>query len=199
VGGGGDKLANRHRGRVNPGGDEAGDVGDVGHDGGAGAVSYFPKHLKINGAGVGAGPHDDQFGAMFLCLVFHLVEVDGFGVPGDAVGHHVIQPTGKVGGAAVGEVTAVRQVHTENRVSGLKDGEIDPHVGLGSRMGLDVHMVGAEKPFAALDGQGLHDIHIFAAAVVALGRVSFGILVGHDGSLRGEDRFAHKVFRGDHL
>jgi len=66
-------------------------------------------------------------------------------------------------------------------------------------MGLDIHMIGAEELLAALDGQGFHDIHIFTAAVVALGRISFRVLVGHDASLGREDRFAHEVFRGDHL
>src|SRR5262249_47315236 len=45
----------------------------------------------------------------------------------------------------------------------------------------------------------LNNVHVLAAAVVAPAGVAFGVLVGEDGALRGEDRRAGVVLRGDHL
>src|SRR5207249_4188114 len=78
----------------------------------------------------------------------------------------------------VRQVAAVRKVHSEDGVAGLQDRQVDGHVGLASRMWLDVHMLGAEKFFGAFNRQVLNDIHKLATAVVAAAGISFGVLVG---------------------
>ena len=89
------------------------------------------------------------------------------------------------------------QFHAHDGVAGLQQGEIDGHVGLGAAVGLDVGVLGAEKLFGAVDGQGFHHVHVLAAAVVAATGVALGILVVHDAGLGFEDGLAGVVFGGD--
>ena len=111
----------------------------------------------------------------------HLVVVDLAGLV-DAVGDDVVQLAGEVDGGAVGQVTAVGQVHAEHGVARLQQGHVDGAVGLGAGVRLHVGVGGTEQLFGALDGQGFNHIHILATAVVTLARVAFGVLVGQLGA-----------------
>jgi len=64
---------------------------------------------------------------------------------------------------------------------------------------LDVGVVAAEELLGARSGQLLGHVHELAPAVVALGRVALGVLVGQHRSDRLEDRRADEVLRGDQL
>jgi len=96
-------------------------------------------------------------------------------------------------------MSAVGQVHAQDRVPRLQHGEIDGHVGLRPRVGLHVGMVGPEERFGPRDGQRLDDVDELAAVVVALAGVSLGVLVRHDAALGFEDRFVDEVLRRDQL
>ncbi len=93
----------------------------------------------------------------------------------------------------------VGEVHPEDRVPRLKHGEIDGHVGLNARMGLDVCVLRPEELLAPLDGQPLHDVDKLASPVVSPARIALGVLVRHDAALGLQDGLADKVLRGDHL
>ncbi len=197
VGGGGDKLAIRDRRGVKAACHKAGHVGDVCHDHRSDLIGDLPESLEVNRPRIGACPHDNDFGFVLLRLGFHFIEIDGLRLPVHAVENHIVEPPGKVGRASVGEMAPVGEVHAEDRVAGLKHGEINGHVGLGARMGLNVHVIGSEKFLRPLDGQRLHDVHKLTAAIVALSGIPFRVLVGHDASLGLEDGFAHKILRGN--
>ena len=64
---------------------------------------------------------------------------------------------------------------------------------------MDVRVFGSEQLFGPLNGQFLCNIHKFATAIPALGRISFGVFVGKGGSLHLHHRWAGKVFAGDQL
>src|SRR6185312_9223630 len=66
-------------------------------------------------------------------------------------------------------------------------------------MRLHVGVVGVEQLLQALDGQLLGHVHVLAAAVVALARIAFGVLVGELGALRFQHARAGVVLRGDQL
>ena len=101
--------------------------------------------------------------------------------------------------AAVGEVAAVRKRHAEQGITRRHQREIGRHIGLRTRMGLDIGRLGTEDPAYALDSQALHLIDELAAAVIALARIAFGVLVGEHRSLRFEHGTADVVLGGDHL
>ncbi len=117
----------------------------------------------------------------------------------DAVVDDLVEAPREIGGAAVGEMPAVGEVHAQDRVPRLQDGEVDGHVGLGARVRLDVRVVGPEELLGPLDGERLDDVDELAAVVVSLARVSLGVLVGHDASLGLEDRLVDEVLRRDEL
>ena len=97
--------------------------------------------------------------------------------------HGFEQTAGKIDRTAVGEMSAVGQVHAENGISGLNGGKISPHVGLGTRMRLHVGVLRPEQLPGPLDGQVFGHVHIFAAPVVTLAGIAFGVFVGHDAAL----------------
>jgi len=99
----------------------------------------------------------------------------------------------------VGEVAAGCEAHAEDGVVRLQEGEENGLVGLGTAVGLHVGVGAAEEGFRALDGEGLGDVHLGAAAIVAAAGVAFGVLVGEDGALGFEDGGRDDVLAGDQL
>src|SRR5687767_13666942 len=66
-------------------------------------------------------------------------------------------------------------------------------------MRLHVRPRRAEQLLRALDGDGLGDVDVLAAAVIALARIALGIFVGELTALRDQHRAAHVILRGDQL
>ena len=93
----------------------------------------------------------------------------------------------------------MRQRHAEDGVARLQQREVHGLVGLRAGMRLHVGVVGAEQLLDALDRQLLGDVDVFAAAVVALARIAFGVLVGQLAALRFHHPRAGVVFRRDQL
>ena len=81
---------------------------------------------------------------------------------------------------AVGQVAAVRKVEAENGVAGLQHRRVGRGVGLRAGVRLHVDVLAAEDLSRAVAGEILHDVGIFAAAVVAAPRVALGIFIGED-------------------
>src|SRR6266542_6364039 len=96
----------------------------------------------------------------------------------------LIKSPGEICWMSVGEMTAMGEVHRENFVARLNGCEIDRHIRLRAAVRLHVHMLRAEQSLSAIDGQLLCHIHILASAIPALSRVTFGILVCKDTTLR---------------
>ena len=117
----------------------------------------------------------------------------------DAVLHRVEELAGDVDLRAVRQVAAVRERHAEDRVAGLQQREVHGLVRLRARMRLHVRVAGAEQLLDALDREALGDVDVFAAAVVALAGIAFGVLVGQHRALRLEHARARVVFRRDQL
>ena len=82
---------------------------------------------------------------------------------------------------------------------GLQRGQQHRHVGLRAGVRLHVGVFGAEERLGALDGQRLDHVDVLAAAVVALARIAFGVLVGEHRAGRFEHRRADEVLGGDQL
>ena len=66
-------------------------------------------------------------------------------------------------------------------------------------MGLYVYMVSAKKFFCPINGQLFYFIHKFAAAVVSLSRIPFGVFIGQYASLGFHDSVAHNIFGSNHF
>ena len=128
------------------------------------------------------------------------VVVDPLGRLVDAVRVDLVQPAGEVDRRAVGQVAAVGQVHAQDPVARLEHAEVGGHVGLRAGVGLDVDVLGArEERQRALLGERLGDVHVLAAAVVALARQALGVLVREPRALGLHHRGERVVLAGDEL
>ena len=121
--------------------------------------------------GVRAVAGDDHLRLVLARLAAHASIVD-VAVVVDAVRHGLVQQPREVHRRAVREVPALRQVHAEERVAGLQEGE--EHRGVGRRAGVRLHVrvVGAEQLLRAVDRELLDLVHDLAAAVVPLARAA---------------------------
>ena len=96
-------------------------------------------------------------------------------------------------------MSAVAQVHAEHRVAGLQHSGVDRVVRHCPRVRLDVGVLGIEKRLRPLDGERFNSIDVLAAAVVALARVAFRVLVVKERTERLEHRRAGDVLGRDQL
>ena len=112
----------------------------------------------------------------------------------------LVQAAGEVQRHAVGEMTAMGQVHAHDPVARLEDAEVGGHVGLGAAVRLDVDVLRArvqgQRPVL---GESLGDVDVLAAAVVALAGQALGVLVGQPRALGFHDRGGDVVLAGDQL
>ena len=148
---------------------------------------------EVDGARVGAVPADDQLGLVLEGQLADLVVVDRLGVAPHVVGDGVVDHAGEVQRQAVREVAAVSELHAQERVARLEQGEQRRQVGRRARVRLHVGVLGAEQLFGAVDGQLLDRVDDLAAAVVPRARVAFGVLVGQHRAGGFEDGAAGEV------
>src|ERR1700688_1818779 len=66
-------------------------------------------------------------------------------------------------------------------------------------MWLHVGMFGSEQLLSAVARQILHDVGVFAPAVVTLARITLGIFVGKHRARGFKHGFADEIFRGNQL
>ena len=66
-------------------------------------------------------------------------------------------------------------------------------------MGLHIRVSCSKQLLRALNRELLRDIDVFTATVVALARITLGVLIGENGALRLQNPWTGVVFRGDKL
>ena len=179
-------------------GDQARVVRHVDHEDRADRLGHTGEALEVDAQAVGRCAGDDQLGPGFVGQALHGVVVDGL-VGIQPVADDLEPPAAHVQRHAVGQVAAFGQAHAHDGVARLQQGEEHRLVGLAAAVGLHVGEVGAEKLLGALDGQGLDDVDVFAATVVALARIALGVLVGELRALRLHHGRRGVVLAGDEL
>ena len=184
---------------MHAGGDEAGDVRHVHDHRRADGLRDGADAREVDHARVGAGADHDHLRLVLVRELLELLVVDSLVVLADAVGHDRVELAGEVERVAVREVAAVRQVHAEHRVAGREEREVHRHVRLRAGVRLDVGVLGAEERLGARDRERLGHVHEFAAAVIALPRISLGVLVGHHRANGLENGGADEVLRRNEL
>ena len=177
VGGRRHHVGEGHRVGIDAGSDQAGIVRHVDHEIGAHRLCHFCEALEIDAQRIGRRASDDQLGAMFMGQPLHRVVVDGL-VGVQAIAHHLEPLAAHVQGHAVGQVPAFGQAQAHDGVAGLQQAEEDGLVGLRARIGLHIGMGRTKQLLGTVDGQLFDDVHVLAAAVVALARITLGVLIG---------------------
>ena len=107
--------------------------------------------------------------------------------------------TGHIDGASVSKVAAVGKIHAQHLIAGLKQGEVYCKIGAGATVRLYVGVLRTEKLAGAVSRDVLHYVHIFAAAVVTLVRIPFGIFICKMAAHGCHHRRRHEIFRGYEL
>ena len=107
--------------------------------------------------------------------------------------------TGHIDRASVGKMAAVGKIHAQHLITGLKQREVYREVGAGAAVGLYVGVLRAEKLAGAVPRDILHHVHIFAAAVVTLVWIPFGIFIRKMAAHSRHHRRRHEIFRGYEL
>ena len=188
----------RHGVRVHARGDEAGDVRHVDEQVRAHLVGDRAELRPVDDLRVRAEAGDDHLRLVFQREAFDFGVIDQALVV-HAVLHGVEQLAADVHLRAVREVAAVGERHAEDRVARIQQRQVHGLVGLRTRMRLHVRVVGAEQLLAAFDRQAFGDVDVFAAAVITLARIAFGVLVGQLAALGFHHARAGVVFRRDQL
>ena len=195
----GDEVAVRHRARVDPGRDEAREVGHVAEKERADLVGNLAEAPRLYGPRIGGAATDDQLRPVLLREREHVVVVDDVALTRDAVVDDVVEPAREVDLEAVRQVTAVRELEREDRVARFQAGEVDGHVRLRTRVRLHVRVLRAEELLRAVDGQLLDLVDHLAAAVVAPAGIPLGVLVRRHAADCLQHRRPGEVLGGDQL
>ena len=163
---------------------QAGEMRHIDHEIGADLVGDRAKAPKIDDARIGRAAGDDQLRPMLLCQPLGLVHVDQVIVAADAVRNRLEPAAGQIDRRAVGQMAAGGEVEPHEGVA--RPHQRQEHLGVGGRAGMRLHVGkgAAEQLGHALDREPLDDVDELAAAVIALARQPFGILVGEDRALR---------------
>ena len=85
----------------------------------------------------------------------------------------------------------------EDGVARLEHRRVGRLVGLRAGVRLHVDVFGAEELLRAIARQVLDDVGVFAAAVIALAGIAFGVFVREDAAGGFEDGFGGEVLAGD--
>ena len=94
-------------------------------------------------------------------------------------------------------MAAVRQIQAHDGVAGLQHRGVRRLIRLRAGVRLHVGVLGAEQLLGAIARQVLHDVGEFAAAVIALARIAFGVLVREHAAGGFQNRFGGEVLAGD--
>ena len=199
MGGGGHHMGIGHRGRVDAGGHKTGDVGHIYHQVSPHGIGHLAELGKVDDAGIGGGTGHDQFGPAGLGGFQEAVIVDALRFIVQAIRDYMEILSRNIHRAAVGQVSAMGQIHAQNGITGLYQGEKGGKICIGAGMWLDVGVIAAEQLTGTFAGDFFHHVHGVAAAVVAFAGITFGVLVGQARAHGGHHGGADDVFGSNQL
>ena len=180
-------------------GNQAGEMRHVDQQERADLVGDLAETPEVDDARIGRAAGDDHLGAVLAGELRHLLHVDPVVVAAHAIRHHLEPLAGHVDGRAVGQVPAGGEVEPHEGVAGRHQRHEGGGVGGGAGVRLHICETTSEKPGNPFDRQIFCDVDELAAAIIALARQAFGILVGEHRALRFEHRAADDVLRCDEL
>src|SRR5438477_7990816 len=192
-------LRMRYRRGIDAAGDEPREMRHVDDENRTHFVRDRAKHWEVDDPRVRAAAANDDARRFLLRDVAHQIVIDAPRVFTHRVRRRLEERAGEIDRRPMGEMAAMRQREAEQRVAELGDGEIRGHVRLRARMRLHIRMLGAEQLLRAIDRELLDLIDNLTAAVVALPRQAFGVLVRERRPHRLEHRDRDKVFARDQL
>ena len=131
--------------------------------------------------------------------MLHLVVVNATGFLVQVVAYRFVKNAGGVDQGTVAQMPTMVKVQTHKGVARLQYGQQYGCVGLGTGVGLDVGVFCAKQLADTVNSQLFNLVNDLTAAVVAVARIAFRILVGKVAAHGFHDLVANKVLTGDEL
>ena len=156
-------------------------------------IGDLPEFFKINHAGISAGSCHDQLRAALSGDSANLFIVDE-AIVVDSIRMNLKIFSGQIGGASMGQMPAVSQVHAHHLISRLQHSKKYGHIRLRAGMRLYIGICAAKDFFGTLYSQTLHFVHTSASAVIPFSRISFRIFIGQRASHSRHHGLAYPVF-----
>ncbi len=164
-------------------GDQPGDVRHVDEQKRADRIGDLAQPRKIDDSRICRRTGGDHHRPHFLGLFLQRVVIDRLGFLVHAVMGDLVKFAGEICRMPVREMAAVGEIHRQDFVARFNGGKIDRHVRLGAAVRLDVHVLRAEQSLGPIDGKLFGGVDIFAAAIPAFLRITFGVFVRQTRSL----------------
>ena len=177
--------------------DQPRDMGHVDHQIGADLVRELAERGPVPDPAVGGAAGDDQLGLVLTRAFGDRLHVQQLVLLAHAIADDVEPFARHVHRAAMGQVATRIQVQTHERVTRLQQRQEHRLVHLAAAVRLDIGEFAVEQLLGPLDRQVLDDIDILAATVIAFARISFGVFVGQNRTLRFQHRPADDVLGCD--
>ena len=99
----------------------------------------------------------------------------------------------------MGKMAAISQVHAHYCIPRSQQGKEHCHIRLSTGMRLHVGITGTKQLLGTVNGQLLHHIHMLAATIITLARITLGILVGQHAALGSHYCRADNILRSNQL
>ena len=177
------------------GGDQAGEVGHIDHQVGADLVGDAPERGEVELTRVGRPAGQDGLRAVFPGQPLDLGHVDQVVLFAHVVGGDVVELAGEVQPHPVGEVTAVSEGLTENRVPGCSSADIAAALACAPECGCTLAKVAPNSALSRSIASCSMTSTCLAAAVVAAPGIALGVLVGQHRTLSLHHRRAARSSR----
>ena len=153
--------------------------------------------LEIDDPRIRRSTADDQLRPLTLRDALQFVVIDRLRFPRNTIVGDFVAQAGKIQRMSVRQMASMREVHSENLIAVIQRREIHRHVRLRAAVRLYVRMISAKQLLRAIDGRLLDDVGPFAAAVITLAGIAFGVLVRKHRAHRFKYGFADEVLAGD--
>ena len=189
----------RDRARMLPCGNKSCDVRHIHQKDCTDRLCDCSDAFKVNRTCIRGSPCNDHLRLLLVRKPFECIVVDALRFLVHTVGDDLIVRAGDVDGTAVRQMSAVRQIHAENRITRLQEGKEHRHIRLCARMRLHICPVGSKEFLRTVDRQLLRHVDVFTAAVVTLAGVALRIFIRENTPLRLHNRVADDVLRRDEL
>ena len=147
--------------------DEAGDVSHVSHQKCADFLTNFGNAGKIRNFHESRVADEDNLRMFSFGETFNFVVIE-VAFWGDAIINKLIDFSGARDWTTMSEVTTVAKIHGQNFVTRLTPGKINRFIGIGTRVGLDVGVIGMKKFHRAGNSEAFDFINISLTAIITI-------------------------------
>ena len=199
VSGAGDNVSIGYRIHMQTGCNKTCNMCHIDHKDCADFLCNIGNDVETNLTGICTCARNDKLGLAFIRNAAEFIIINALVRFAYAVRNNIEIFSAHVYGAAMRKMTAMGQIHAENRIAGVKKRKINGKVRLCAGMGLNICMFRTKELFDTITGKIFNLVNAFTTAVVTLSGVAFCVFVGEMAAHCRHNGFADEVFGCDEL